>query len=383
MALWRAIFRRRFQKFVVTEKRRKATAMGLRRIWPQAALVAISIVAVSWATSRAVFGISEDYFGLLIGTGLASYHSWLALTVMGRATTQRDPTEQWHHPLCLAVDYSIAGEVKPGVSVEFNENGTRLLTWEPLEVDTPLRLAFHSPVGETVCHGRVTATTPVGGRQPFGYVSNVLFHHADPLQRARDVDAIRRIILRYVVPVVTMTHRVIRQEGRSLPEEIERRGRYSIVDRDRHGYAEHGEPEIDCAVDERPRLSRRVGNALSDRQRRTGDLEHAAGPHPHGDCGSRRGYDACGSCAGPPARVRLARQFGGGRDHGQTKALGLDAQPDRRADANPPAVLAPHHDAAGRRLPPCSRHCVHLRPGPLCRHPDGLRRPAADGASRA
>ncbi len=224
MALWRAVFHRRRQTFVVTRKRREPTAMGLRRIWPQAALVSLSIVAVSWAASRVVFGISDDYFGFAIGSGLAAYHSWLALTVMGRATAKRQPGEEWHHPLCLAVDYSIAGQPKPGVSVEFNENGTHLLTWEPLDVGTPLRLTFHSPVGETVCHGQVTATTALDGREPFGYVSNVVFHHADPLQRERDVDAIRRIILRYVVPVVTMTHRVIREEGRALPEELSGEG---------------------------------------------------------------------------------------------------------------------------------------------------------------
>ena len=56
-----------------------------------------------------------------------------------------------------------AGENKPGVSIELNENACRLLTWEKLEVNWPLRVEFHTPIGNTVCHGRVTDSTPLGG----------------------------------------------------------------------------------------------------------------------------------------------------------------------------------------------------------------------------
>lgn len=221
-ALWRAMFRRRRQRFVVTKKRRTAGAhsSGLRLMWPQAALVAVSVVAVSWAASRVLFGLSADYFGLLIGSGLAIYHSWLALSVLGRATAQRNTEEQWHHPLCLAADYSIAGEDKPATSIELNENGCHILTWERLEVGWPLRVVFHSPVGQTVGHGRVVAVTPLGHGCPFAYLSNVVFDHADPAQRQRESDTLRGIILRYVIPVVTMTHRPMHQRRRALPEEL-------------------------------------------------------------------------------------------------------------------------------------------------------------------
>lgn len=221
-ALWRALFRRRRQKFVVTKKRRGAAAKssGLRQMWPQAALVAVSIIAVSWATSRVLFGLSEDYFGLLVGSGLAIFYSWLALNVLGRVTAKRDPDGQWRHPLCLAVDYYAGGDEKSAVSVELNENGCELLTWEPLETGRTVSVMFHSPIGRTACQGRVASSTPLDGRRPFAHLSNIIFEQADPSQRDRESDVLRGIILRYIVPVVTMTHRLVRQGTRTLPEQI-------------------------------------------------------------------------------------------------------------------------------------------------------------------
>lgn len=226
-ALWRAIFHRRRQKFVVTKKNKgriSGGVSGLRRMWPQAALVVLAIVAMSWAASRVLFGLSGDYFGLLVGSGLACYHSWLALCVLGRATLKRDSDEQWHHPLCVAVDYTSATEIQQAVSVEFNENGCRLLTWQQLVVGQPLRVFFHSPVGKTICQGRVAACAPLDPHSPTVFLSNIVFEHVDPMERDRESDLLRGIILRYVVPVVTMTHRVVRQGTRALPEELSGEG---------------------------------------------------------------------------------------------------------------------------------------------------------------
>ena len=228
-ALWRAIFRRRRQKFVVTKKRRVAAkSLGLRQMWPHAALVAVSIIAVSWAASRVLFGLSEDYFGLLVGSGLAIFYSWLALNVLGRVTAKRDPNGQWRHPLCLAVDYSVGSDKKSAVSVELNENGCELLTWEPLETGQSVSVMFHSPIGRTSCQGRVASSTPLEGRKPFAHLNNIVFEQADPLQRERESDVLRGIILRYIVPVVTMSHRLVRQGTRTLPEQLSGEGDFPI-----------------------------------------------------------------------------------------------------------------------------------------------------------
>lgn len=226
-ALWRAVFHRRRQRFVVTGKskgRISGGLAGIRGMWPQAALIVLSIVAISWAASRVLFGLSADYFGLVVGSGLACYHSWLALCVLGRATLRRNSEEQWHHPLCVAVDYTIATEIRQAVSVEFNENGCRLMTWEKLTEGQPLRVFFHSPVGKTVCRGRVVSSAPLDPHNPIICISNIVFEHADPRQRDRESDSLRGIILRYVMPVVTMTHRVVRQGARALPEELSGEG---------------------------------------------------------------------------------------------------------------------------------------------------------------
>lgn len=220
-AMWRAMFRRRSQKFVVTQKGNNALGAGLvlRQMWPQASLVALSIIAVCWAFSRIAFRLSEDYAGLLIGGALASYHTWLAVAVLIRAATKSGQGEQWHHPLCLAADYTVAGEMKTAVSVEFNENGCRLLTWEPLGEEWPIRITFHTPVGDTICHGQVTSSTSLG-RVPFAYLNSVVLRHADPAHRDRESDALRGMILHYVVPVVTMAHRIVGEGGLTLREEL-------------------------------------------------------------------------------------------------------------------------------------------------------------------
>lgn len=223
-ALWRAIFGRRHQKFVVTEKRRTAKGSKSYPMWPQAALVGLSIIAVTWAASRIVFNIADDYLGLVVGGGLAVYHSWLALTVLARAGSKRDVTEQWRHPLCLAVDCSSGQAVQHAISIECNENGCQMLTWTPLRAGTELEITFHSPVGSTMCHGRVATSMPLRRHRSFGYLSNVELESKSALQRERESDSLRRLLLRYVVPVVTMAHRLVRQGSRALPEELSGEG---------------------------------------------------------------------------------------------------------------------------------------------------------------
>ena len=217
-ALWRALFHRRRQKFVVTAKRGNGKPSVLRQMWPQAALVAISLVAVSWAASRVAFHISDDYLGLFIGSGLAGYHAWLALTILGRAASKNGRGDEWRHPACLAVDYTTDDAMKAAVSLEFNENECQLLTWERLEQAAPLDVVIHTPVGDATVHGRVVTSTPLGGRDPFAYLNEVAFVNADPQQRENESDSLRRIAMRYVVPVVTMAHRLVRREHWPSPE---------------------------------------------------------------------------------------------------------------------------------------------------------------------
>ncbi|MGD9126634.1 MAG: glycosyltransferase [Planctomycetia bacterium] len=51
-AIWRALFKRRSQKFVVTAKRRAQNSSVLRRMWPQVTIVSLGFVAISWAATR-------------------------------------------------------------------------------------------------------------------------------------------------------------------------------------------------------------------------------------------------------------------------------------------------------------------------------------------
>jgi len=227
-ALWRALFRRRRQTFVVTAKNRLAKPSGLRRMWPQAALVVASIVAISWAASRCLFGISSDYLGLAIGGGLAVYHSLLAMTILARTTAKRTEEQSWRHPLCLAAEYTVANATEPAVSTELNENGCRLLTWKPLTPGSALDIALYSPVGGATCHGRVAASEPIGGRRPFAHLSNIAFGDTDPQQQERQSDMLRGLILRYIVPLVTMAHRLARLGSQVMPEQLSGEGDFPV-----------------------------------------------------------------------------------------------------------------------------------------------------------
>ena len=205
-AIWRALFRRRFQKFVVTAKRRKKTTSGLWLMWPQLAIVVLGVLAVTWAALRVGLGLSQDYAGLMIGGLLASYHAWLGLTVLRQATRRRDPQAQWRNPMQLVVRYRAGAGEGRGVSLSFNEDGLSLLAPERLSPDGPIDISIESPFSDARCVGGLVGTEEIAQGKHRMYIHEIAFRNPEPAARQTEKDEIARLSFGYVIPWILAEH---------------------------------------------------------------------------------------------------------------------------------------------------------------------------------
>ena len=209
-ALWRALFRRRFQKFVVTAKRRKEAVSGLRLMWPQATIAGLGVLAVTWATLRITFGLSDDYVGLAVGGLLVCYHAWLGLTVLRQALRTRDPDAQWRNPMRLVVDYQYGSDGGRGVSLNFNEDGLSLLTRDRLPKDVPIGITIVSPFSDVRCVGTLIRTEEIVNGPRRMYIHEIAFRNPDPVARQTERDEIAKLSFGYVIPWIIEEHREYR-----------------------------------------------------------------------------------------------------------------------------------------------------------------------------
>ena len=199
-ALFRAIFRRRFQRFVVTSKRRQKSPSVLRLMWPQVSVVALSLTAISWASTRVALGLSVDYFGLIVGSLLAFYHAGLGLTFLRQASRQRDPEAQWRHPIQLVVTYKYENVQGQAVTFNFNENGLSMLSRERLPEKTSIEINIESPFTNASSLGEVTSTKKLSDGKCSMYVHELAFNNPDPAARQGEIDALINLSFGYAVP---------------------------------------------------------------------------------------------------------------------------------------------------------------------------------------
>src|SRR5262249_17513143 len=101
----RALFWRKFQKFVVTTKRGRQAKSIWPFVRPQIALMALSVVALVWGWGRLAFGISDDYFKPIIPTFWISFHFALAFLVLRRALWPEDRRFSTRHIVQLPIAY--------------------------------------------------------------------------------------------------------------------------------------------------------------------------------------------------------------------------------------------------------------------------------------
>ena len=163
-ATWRALFRRRLARFIVTAKRGRQSSSVLRHMMPQILYIVGSTVSITWALTRYWLDLSHDLVALSIGAALLLVHSSLAWTVIRRAMRPRDYRASWRHPAALHVSYrSVDASGKPvvgqGVTRDINENGVAFVTFSPLTTSHEVAMLI-SGGGKTVsCRGLIRSQT--------------------------------------------------------------------------------------------------------------------------------------------------------------------------------------------------------------------------------
>jgi cellulose synthase/poly-beta-1,6-N-acetylglucosamine synthase-like glycosyltransferase len=106
----RAIFWRKFQQFIVTKKRGRQAKSIWPFVRPQLILIFISILALFWAWSRVVMGISDDVFKPVLASFWALFHMLLAYLVVRRALWPDDRRYTTRHIVHLPIAYEVAGD---------------------------------------------------------------------------------------------------------------------------------------------------------------------------------------------------------------------------------------------------------------------------------
>lgn len=143
---YRAVFKRRKTKFVVTSKSGRQTNSIRAFIAPQCLYIAASALAITWAFARYVLGLSNDLNGLLVGTGLILIQAAFAWQVIRRGLREKSLTgESWRHPCAMNVAYqyeNLDGQTVhgSGVSCDINEQGIGFHAFEKIPDESLLTL---------------------------------------------------------------------------------------------------------------------------------------------------------------------------------------------------------------------------------------------------
>jgi cellulose synthase/poly-beta-1,6-N-acetylglucosamine synthase-like glycosyltransferase/tetratricopeptide (TPR) repeat protein len=211
----RALFWRKFQKFVVTSKRGRQAKTIWPYVRPQLVLIGLSLLALFWGWNKVGSGISDDFFKPLIPSFWILFHVLLALIVLRRALWPEDRRFSTRHivnlPLAyksrgIDVDGNVAGQGAKarglGVTVDLNETGVGLVAYERLPVGGLVGLTLWG-AGESVkLEGEVRwvkdlhAGDRVGPVEPGAYRYGIAFRDLRPTQ----MDALNRMTLHYAVP---------------------------------------------------------------------------------------------------------------------------------------------------------------------------------------
>jgi tetratricopeptide (TPR) repeat protein/cellulose synthase/poly-beta-1,6-N-acetylglucosamine synthase-like glycosyltransferase len=210
----KALFLRKFQQFVVTSKRGRQAKTIWPYIRPQVTLLALSVLALFWGWYKVLSGISDDYFKPIIPTFWILFHALLALIVLRRALWPEDQRFSTRHIVHLPVSYEtqrtdadgkrLAGAPTRGlgVTVDLNEMGVGLITYEPLPVGSLVHLKLRHGGEGLACLGevrwRTDATGPVSNEaaRRGGYRQGIVFRDLSPQQ----MDVLNHMTLHYAVP---------------------------------------------------------------------------------------------------------------------------------------------------------------------------------------
>jgi len=201
----KALFWRKFQTFIVTSKRGRQSKSIWPYIRPQVYLILFSMLAVTWAWSRLLLGVSDDPFKPMLATFWAFFHMWLAYLIVRRAFWPDDRRFSTRHSVHLPVTFKSMTKTEPkrlGFTGDLNDTGCTLIGYQSMEVGDRIRLSIHSPHGPIECLAEVRSVRMLTPRDKAiagasgGYRFGVQFHN----RTAKQIDSLNLVCLHYAVP---------------------------------------------------------------------------------------------------------------------------------------------------------------------------------------
>ncbi len=158
---YRAVFKRRKTKFVVTSKRGRQTNSIRKFIAPQVLYIVACALAIAWAATRYSIGLSNDLSGLLVGSILLVIQAAFAWEVIRRALRSKSETEEnWRHPCALSVRYQYSSDdgdlvEGSGVTCDLNEQGVGFHAFQEIPNGAKIQLQLSAMGIETQVHASV------------------------------------------------------------------------------------------------------------------------------------------------------------------------------------------------------------------------------------
>ena len=154
-SVFRALFRRRFQKFVVTSKRGRQSKRVLPFIWPQALLFIVSVLSLAWGWYLPASEVSDDYYKPMIATVWVVFHMCLAAAIIYRSLWSESRRFSYRHVVSLPVQFEKEGDVGYGVGLDLNDTGVGILSYHRLQPGDRLRIRLFGGGHQVECLAEV------------------------------------------------------------------------------------------------------------------------------------------------------------------------------------------------------------------------------------
>ena len=154
-SLFRALFWRRFQKFVVTSKRGRQSKRVLPFIWPQSLLFIASALALAWGWYLPASEVSDDYYKPMVATVWVVFHMCVAGVVIYRSLWPESRRFGYRHVVSLPVQFEKDGVVGYGVGLDLNDAGIGILSYHRLQQGDRLRIRLFGGGHQVECLAEV------------------------------------------------------------------------------------------------------------------------------------------------------------------------------------------------------------------------------------
>ncbi|MCZ2342544.1 MAG: glycosyltransferase, partial [Bacteroidales bacterium] len=212
----RAIFWRKFQQFIVTSKRGRQSNSIWPFIRPQAAIFALSFLALTWGWGRLLIGISDDFFKPMIPSVWLVFHMTLAAMAIRRAMTPESGRYSFRHALNVVVKYGpLPGENGPsgiGVTADLNETGVGFVAYQEIPLGTRLVFEIAGANERVQATGTVVWCRAAGTDREYGTSAYRIGAKFDPLG-GQAFDVVSRMTLQYGVPRLYLEYAAGNRQG--------------------------------------------------------------------------------------------------------------------------------------------------------------------------